>query len=212
MTDTFYLSATKRESTNNKHSAREARAQNRVPGVVYGHNIDPLSISINASDLLRIYRKAGTASLLDLDIEGKKIKVLIHALELHPIQDDIRHVDLYAVNLKEKTTVEVPLEFIGESPAVKNMGGVFMTKYHSIEVRCLPTEIPQKIEVDLSTLENIHDHICAKDLSIPKNVELIHIEPEIVICTILGKASATEEEEAVEEIEGGVENEEKSEE
>ena len=198
MAETFQISAQKREAT--KHSARETRKSKRIPGVVYGHNVEPITFSLDASDFLRTYRRAGTASLIDLDVEGQKNKVLIQEVVLHPVKGSIQHVDLYAVNLKEATNVEVPLEFVGEAPAVKNHGGVFMTKYHSVEVRCLPTDIPHKIEIDLSKMENIHDHVMAQDLPLPKNVELTTLEPEIVICTILGQSTE-------EEVEGGEEKE-----
>jgi len=192
----FTLAANIRD--NKKNSARAERQKNRVPGVLYGNNIEkPVSISVDYSDILKTYRKASTTNLIDLQIDNKSTKVLIHELKLEPVSGDIEHIDFYAVNLEKKTTVEVPLEFTGESPAVKNFGGVFMAKYNKVSIRCLPTEIPKKIVIDISQFENIHDHLCAKDLPLGDNLELMDLNPEIVICAIIGHS--TEEEEKKEE-------------
>jgi len=200
MSEKNFLTAEKREKT--KNSARDVRAKNRVPGIIYGSKITPISVSVAASEILKIFRKAGTSSLVDLEIDKKKIKVLLHEILIHPVKNVIWHVDFLAIDEKKKTTVEVPLKFIGTSPAVKNLGGVFIAKYNSIEIRCLPTDIPKKIEIDISKLENLHDHICAKDLPIDcKKMELMHIDPEIVICSIIGRATEEEKSETKEETE-----------
>jgi large subunit ribosomal protein L25 len=201
MGEEFSLTATKREMS--KHSARETRNAKRVPGVIYGKKTESTPISVDASELLKTYRKTGTSALISLDVDGKKMKVLVQNLDLHPVRMTIRHVDFLAVDLKERTDVEVPLEFIGESPAVKNFGGIFMAKYNSVVVRGLPADVPQNITIDISTLENLHDNITADELSIPADMELMGIDPQIVICGITGhkaeKEAVEEEEETIEE-------------
>ncbi|MDH3324638.1 MAG: 50S ribosomal protein L25 [Candidatus Peregrinibacteria bacterium] len=200
MAETFKLAAQSRENT--KNSARDTRNESRVPGVVYGKEFDPVSISLDASDILRTFRTAGKASLIDLDMDGKNIKVLIQDLSLHPVMNTIHHVDFFAVNLKERTIVQVPLNFIGESPAVKNFGGVFTVDHDSIEIRCLPTEIPHDIEIDIAKLENLHDHICIKDLTLPENFELMHADPETPLCSVAAPRLAEETENVSESAEG----------
>ena len=198
MSQTYTLSAQKRDSAV-KNSARAARAAKRVPAVVYGHGVDPISVSIDNSDMLRTYRTAGQSSLIDLDIDGKQTKVLIHVLDRHPVQDTIQHVDFFAVNPKEKTTVSVPFNFVGESPAVKNFGGIFMRDHDSIDIRCLPTEIPQSLDVDISALKDLHDHITIKDLGLDaEKFEVMHLDEDTVICSVTGRATETEESEATE--------------
>ncbi len=200
MGEEFSLTAKKREMS--KHSARKTRNSKRVPGVIYGKKTESIPISIDASELLKTYRRAGTSSIITLDVDGKKLKVLVQNLELHPVRMTIHHVDFLAIDLKQKADVEVPLEFVGESEAVKNFGGIFMAKYNSIIVRGLPTEMPQKITIDISVLENLHDNITAGDLSIPEGMELMGIEPQIVVCGITGRMAEEEVEEVIEEVEG----------
>ncbi len=199
MGEEFSLTATKRKVS--KHSARETRNSKRVPGIIYGKKTKAMPISVDASELLKTYRKAGTSALISLDLDGKKTKVLVQNLEIHPVRMSIQHIDFLAVDLKQKTDVEVPLNFVGESPAVKNFGGVFMAKYNSVIVRGLPADVPQTITIDISTLENIHDNIIASDLDIPKDMELMGIESQILICGITGHQVEKEEDEvATEEV------------
>ena len=199
MTDTFALTAHVREAS--KHSARDTRNEGRVPAIVYGSKLkEAIPVSLDASDILRTYRKAGSAGLVDLDIDGKKHKVLIHVLDLHPVKHVIWHVDFLAVNLKEKTVVSVPLEFVGESPAVKNLGGLLMKDLEQIDIRCFPTDIPQHLTVDISSIENLHEHITVANLNLdPEKFELMGIEPDAVICSVTGHtAEETEETENAE--------------
>lgn len=210
MSETYALTATKREST--KHSARDARQSGSVPGIVYGHGFDPTPVSVDYSELLRTYRKTGTAAIIDLDIEGKKAKVLIHQLDVHPVRGELYHVDFQVLNLKEVTTVHVPLNFVGESPAVKNHGGTFIANHSGIDIRCLPTDIPHDIEIDISALVEMHDHISVKDLGLdPEKFEIMGIDEETVLCSVAGR-SATEEDEPSETPETEVEGEESAEE
>jgi large subunit ribosomal protein L25 len=184
MAEKYTLSAQIR--TVHKKSARDTRLEGLIPGVVYGNKVDPVSISLNYSDFLRTYRKSGTASLIDLDIDGKKTKILVHDVNIHPTKMTIEHVDLYVVNLKEATIVEVPLVFVGEPPAVKNLGGIFTKEHESIEIRCLPTEIPHDIEVDISSIENLHEHITIADLKLDKEkFEIMHLDEGTSICSVL---------------------------
>ncbi len=197
MAEKYSLAAQGRDASV-KQSARETRAERRVPGVVYGKGFDSESVSVAYSDLLRLYRKAGTSALVEIDLDGKSIPVLIHRLDLHPSRQEIQHVDFYAVNLKEKTMVEVPFAFVGESLAVKNQGGIFMQDHNSISIRCLPTEIPAEITIDISVLENIHDHINVSSLGLdPEKFEIMNLEPDTVICSITGHMEDEKEEEAV---------------
>ena len=190
--DSFPLSAQKRETA--KKSARYCRQSGRVPGVVYGPHTPPQALSLDRSDILRTFRKAGKSTLVDLDLDGNKITTLIHDIQWHPVQTTIHHIDFFAVDLKKKTTVEVPLVFEGEAPAVKNLGGVLMKDHETIDIRCLPSEIPHDIKVDISGLENLHDHITIKELNLDEKFEVMHLDIETVVCSIAGRAAEEEEE------------------
>ena len=207
MTDVLTLSAQKREVT--KHSARDHRVGGLVPGVVYGPERASFAISVGASELLRMYRKAGKSTLLDLAIGDEVIKVLIHDVELHPVKSNIVHIDFFVVNLKKVTTVEIPFVFVGESAAIKDLGGMFVREHEKISIRCLPTDIPHDIKVDLARLKNLQDHVTIADLNLdPEKYELMHLDPNTVICSVTG---ATEEEEDVaEDVSGEAEETEKA--
>lgn len=187
MAEKYALAATAREMS--KQSARETRATGRVPGVIYGHGVDNQHISVDYSEFLKLFRRSGQASVIDLSVDGKSVPVLVHEYLLDPVQDTFQHIDFYAVNMKEATTVHVPLVFHGESEAVKSLGGTFMVNHESIEIRCLPADIPHDIQVDISGMAEIHAHISINDLNLPDNLELMHMDPETVICSIIGRAA-----------------------
>ncbi len=200
MAKTYKLSAQKREQA--KKSCRETRAIGRVPGVVYGPSTEPVSISMDRSELLKTYRRTGTAALIDLDVEGTTHKVLVQHIQWHHLHPEMQHIDLYAVDIKKPTTVEVPLVFEGESDAVKIHGGLLMKDHESIQIRCLPTDIPHDIKVDISAIENIGGHITIADLNLDEKFELMNFDPEVVLCSVTGKQMAEEEEEVSEGEEG----------
>ena len=199
MAEKLSLAATARAAT--KHSAREARAGNRVPGVVYGHGTDSTPISVDGSEMLKTFRKAGQSTLISLEIDGQKKAVLIHQVSLHPVRSTIWHVDFFAVNLKQKTTVHVPFSFAGESAAVKNLGGIFTVEHEGVDLRCLPNDIPHDLPVDISAIENFQDSIKVADISLPAGVELIHPETdgEMVICRVAPPKIVEEVSESTEE-------------
>lgn len=189
MAETFSLKAEKREVS--KYSAREARRMARVPGIVYGHGVDNQVISVGYSDFLRVFRRAGTASIIDLEVGGKGVKVLVQSVDMDPVRDEFTHVDFRALNLKEKTIVKIPLVYSGEAPAVKNHGGTFMANHEVLEIRCLPTDIPHDIAVDISGIEELHGHISIKDLGLDASkFEVMHMDEDTVICSVIGRSSA----------------------
>lgn len=190
MTQTYHLVAETREIT--KKSARATRAKGRVPGVLYGHGVKSQTFSVDYSEFLRLIRKTGQSSLIDLDFNGEKIKVLIHKYDQDPVRDTFTHLDLMAVNLKEKTMVLVPLEFIGESEAVKSKGGVLNIAHTSLDIRCLPSDIPHGIEIDISAMKDIHDHISIADLNLSDDIEIMHLDEDTQICSIMGRIAEEE--------------------
>lgn len=195
MSDIITIQAQSREAS--KNSARDTRDLNRVPGVVYGKEFASQLISVDASDILKTYRKAGESTLIDMDLDGKTIKVLIHDMDVDPVRTVIRHVDFYVVNLKEKTTVNVPLIFVGESPAVKNHGAAFNKTVDHLEIRCLPTDIPHDIQVNIESLAKNHDHISVSDIDLDSSkFEVMHMNPDTVVCSVTVKGGTQEEEEA----------------
>ena len=191
MAEKLTLATAKREAS--KHSARDARAANQIPGIIYGHGVDPILVTVDYSEFLRTFRKALQSSLIDLEVAGKTLKVLVHEYMLDPVKDTFAHIDFYAVNLKEKTTVHVPFVFDGVSDAVKNQGGVFLTAHTSIDIKCLPADIPHDIVVNIESIKNLNETITVESLNLPKTLEVENLTPETVICSVSGHASSDED-------------------
>jgi large subunit ribosomal protein L25 len=171
------LAATARDP---KADLREVRGTaNRggsVPAVVYGKKLPSAPILVDTSDLLRVFRASGFSHIIDLVLDGKKHQVLIHDVQVHPVSGDFVHVDFYAIVASEKLHVTVPVKLIGTSPAARD-GAVIEHILQDIEVKCLPSDIPAEIEVDISALVNPGDIIHISDLTLDRTkVEILHHE------------------------------------
>ncbi|HPR91499.1 MAG TPA: 50S ribosomal protein L25 [Candidatus Paceibacterota bacterium] len=151
----------------------DLRAKGILPGVVYGPELKPFNVQVSKKDFAHVYAEAGDSGLIELLLGAKKINVLVHdiAYTADASQDPI-HVDFYQVNLNKAVTAEVPLVFVGESPAVKD-GGVLTKSIEGIEVEALPKDLPHDITVDLSVLKDFDSTLYVKDLIIPANVKVI---------------------------------------
>ena len=196
MAKRYSLSATPRIIFGKK--VKQLRRANLVPANVYGHNVEPVAISLEQKPFLATFKKAGETGLIDLQIgEDKATRpALVHSVLLDPVSNAILHVDFYQVNLKEKLTATVPLEFVGESPIVKNKEGILLELLQEVEVESLPTDIPSSIVVDISILVEVDQGIVAGDLPLPAGVEL-QTEADEMVCKI---DSALMAEEVVEEV------------
>lgn len=195
------LTAKKREGESNN----ALREQGEVPAVIYGPERKDAVVKVNEKELRRVYHEAGTSSLIDFELDGEKNKVLIYEIQKHPVSGDPLHVDFYQPPLEERFEVEVPLEFIGESNAVENLNGTLVRDVTRVKVETLPQEIPDKIEVDISSLEEFSDDIQIKDLETPEGVEILE-DSEIIIASVVPPKDVEEEleepiEEEIEEIE-----------
>lgn len=159
------------------------RRAGKVPGIVYGHKVSKMLVTCELRDLHRAFTLAGESVLVELDVEGKKIPVLFKQVDHHPVSDREIHADFYAVNMDEEIETLVPVHFEGESPAVKTLGGVFVTPHDHVKVRCLPGKLPRFLAVDVSKLEAFHQSVTVKDLDLPEGVKVMNA-PETVLATI----------------------------
>ncbi|MDD5377175.1 MAG: 50S ribosomal protein L25 [Candidatus Gracilibacteria bacterium] len=156
------LVATSRD-TETKLSA--IRGDKKVPAVVYGHKVTAQAITVGASDLLKVFRKSGKTHIVELNIDGKKQDVLIHETQRAPVSGDFLHVDFFVVSATEKIHVQIPVHLIGTSPA-QVQGGLVEQNMHEVEVKCLPKNLVDTFEADLSKLMEMGDIIHVKDLGI----------------------------------------------
>lgn len=182
--DTFELQV-KPRTADGTRKARGIRRNEMIPGVVYGHGMKPLSLEIPERAFLKaLHTKAGENVLITLKVEGVKLKestCRIKDIQNNPVTDKIDHVDFMVISMTEKITVKVPVVMlhVEEALGVKD-GGVLDLVHHEIEVECLPTEIPEKIEVDVKAMK-IGDAIHAKDLGIPEGVQCLLALEEVVV-------------------------------
>ena len=170
-----------------KKNARALRREGNIPAVVYKGGQETLSISLVEKELIHALRtSAGENVIINLQIGDKNKKdqnktVIIKEIQHHPIKDNILHVDFHEISLTEAITVKVPIETKGEAVGVKRDGGILEHMLWELEIECLPTEIPEKIEVDIDKLE-IGDAIYVKDLVVPPQIKVLNDLEAIAIC------------------------------
>ncbi|UDG83312.1 50S ribosomal protein L25/general stress protein Ctc [Candidatus Vallotia lariciata] len=162
-------------------ASRRLRNLGKMPGIVYGAGTEPKLIELDHNALYHaINKEAFHSSILDLEISGVTEKVLLRDVQYHPFRRKVLHVDFQRVDEKKKITVRVPLHYMNQegSPAVKLGGGVIMHVLNEIEASCLPSNLPEFIEVNLANLE-LNQSLHAQDVSLPAGVELTpHCEQE----------------------------------
>jgi large subunit ribosomal protein L25 len=173
---------------------KQLRKNGLVPATVYGHDFKPMSIQMNARDMGKAFEDVGESGLVDLMIDGKKYPILFRNPQYHPIDGAIIHIDCYKVNLREKITTTVPVELVGEAPAVK-LGNVLVAVTDQVEVEALPANLPEKIEVDISGLENVDQVITVADLK----VDTSKVEIKTAMDQLIVKLEVPKEEEVAEE-------------
>lgn len=195
---TATLSANPRNNVG-KGAARSLRRQGKVPAVVYGRgrNPEPLELDAVAFERLLTRVRAGT-TVLDVTVADRApIKALIREIQRNPIRPiDIVHVDLYEVHADEAITVEVPLKFVGTAEGVRNSGGVFEVVLHELEIRVLPGDIPEQIEVDINSL-GLGQSIHVADIKLAKGSFVT--DGAVTLCTVV---AAKVEEVAAAPVEG----------
>ncbi|MDO8467254.1 MAG: 50S ribosomal protein L25 [bacterium] len=174
-------------------ATKAMRKAGLVPAELYGRGIANVHLSIPAKELRKVLKQSGENTMVDVMIDGEKRPVMIHELALDPVSDEITNVDLYQVRLDEKIKVRVPVEFVGESDAVKSKNGLLVKAMQEIEVESLPTDIPRSVSVDISKIADIGQSVHVKDLVLPKGVEVV-ADGESVVATVTAKM--TEEQEA----------------
>lgn len=168
------------QARDTKISADEVRSTGMVPAVLYGPKEAPTPVSINAKEFDRVFRTAGETTIIVLKGLSEDKETLIKDVQFHPVTDVPLHADFYVIEKGKKVTVSIPLEFVGSSPAEK-AGHILVKAVHEVEIEVAPAELPQQLEVDVSKLENVGDHILAKDIKLPASGELQIDADEIIV-------------------------------
>jgi large subunit ribosomal protein L25 len=184
MSDVIELSAQTRDRVG-KGSARAARRAGLVPAVIYGDKKDPVSITLEERVLVKQLHQAGFFStLIDLDIEGKKHRVLARDVQLHPVTDRPEHVDFLRISATSTIHVEVPVEFINEEkcPGLK-AGGVLNVVRHEVEVSCRPDQMPHSLVINLEGYK-VGDSIHISAVDMPEGVAPTITDRDFTVATI----------------------------
>jgi len=199
--DTYTIQAKKREK------GLKIDQNDLIPAVIYGKGQKNQSLWVDRKHFNKIYQAAGESSIIDLVVSNgdkqKPQKVLIYDLQRDPVTDLIIHADFYIVRMDEIIETDVELRFVGESPAVKEQGGVLVKNIDEIEVKCLPIDLPKEIVVDISNLKTFEDYIYIKDLDVSDKVT-INVDPETVVALVSPPRSQEEIDELETEVEADI--------
>ena len=186
---------------------KSLREKGILPAVVYGPGHKPISIQVDYEEFRKVFEIGGESTLLKLKVGDQIKNVLIHEIATDPVHDRFIHVDFYQVRMDKVITVEVPLVFEGEAPAVKSLDGVLLKNITEVEVEALPKDLPHEIKIDISFLDNFNKHIRIKDLDLPQGVKIL-AEPEEMVASVIPprteeelKALEEKPEEKIEEVE-----------
>lgn len=182
----FAISATKRTA-----EAQMVRAEGKVPAVLYGPGVQPVSVTVAYNDFDKVYKEAGESTLVDFSIDGgKSAKVLIQDVQYDPLTRRVSHIDFRQIRMDQEIEAAVELVFVGVAPAVKEQGGTLTTTMSEVYIKCLPENLMTTVEVDLSTLKTLEDTIYVKDLKFPTGVVCTE-EPDTLVAKVA--ASLTED-------------------
>ncbi len=181
------------EKRDKTHKLEALRKAGKLPAVYYGRIEKSTPVAVSAAEFLKVWKKAGESSIVELKGLDDAHQALIKDVDVHPVTGVPRHADFYVVEKNKKLEVKVPLNFVGVSTAVKDLAGILVKVLHEIEIEALPKDLPHSIDVDIALLATLESQIAAKDIKLPAGVEL-KVSPEEVVALI-----AVAKEEVVEE-------------
>jgi len=172
---------------------KKLRLTGVTPANVFGNKITSVNIQTNTKEFQKFYSLVGESTLSYLNLEGEKapLPVFVKEVTKHPVTGDLLHIVFHQVNLKEKVTAQVPLLLVGEPLAEKEKLGIMVQQIDEIEVEALPTDMPEKIEIDVTSLSQAGSNILVKDLSLDKSKLTVKTDPESIVVQI--EALAKEE-------------------
>lgn len=159
------------------------RRDGLLPANIYGKKNKSLAVQLPTKLFLSVFKEVGESGLLDLKVGGEDSArpVLVHDVHFHPVSNEPLHVDFYQVDLKEKVTTKVPVEIVGESPAIKEKIGILIQPLSEVEVEALPGDLPEKIEVDISGLKEVGETITVDQVKAPEGVKILTEAKELLV-------------------------------
>lgn len=190
MSNTATLSAEAGRVTGSPAS-RRLRAADRIPGVLYGHGMEPISLSVARRDLrVALSGPAGSNTLLSLSVDGKQYNAVVKELQRHPVRRNVAHVDFIQIDLSEEITVNVPVHLTGTAKQVLSAGGLVDPAVDTLELRTTPANIPNEILIDVTDLEP-NSVIRLSDITLPSGVVALG-DPDMPVVTVVISRAAVE--------------------
>ncbi len=177
------------------------RRSGSLPAVFYGPKEPSQAITVNSIQFKKIWKEAGESSVIVLKNGGEEHEALIHDVSVHPVTDIPLHADFYVIEKGKKLQVKVPLEFVGVSPAVKDLGNILVKVLHEMEIEAMPKDLPREIQVDISSLATADSQILAKDVKLPSGVTFLGNPEEVVAAIAVPKEEVEEPTKTIEDIE-----------
>ncbi|WP_025116958.1 50S ribosomal protein L25/general stress protein Ctc [Lysinibacillus fusiformis] len=184
------LSVTKRE-TGHRSTLTQLRKGGAIPAVIYGYKLDSTPISISAKEFKKSIQKNGQNSVFSLELEGKKVNVVVSEVQQCSLKDEVNHVDFLAINMAEELEADVPIRLVGQSVGVSE-GGILMQPNLELKVKVKPAELPDYIEVDITSLK-VGESLTVAEIRNQTPVEVIS-EDDCLLVTIVAPVSAEQEE------------------
>jgi len=178
---TLQLDAKQRTVTGQK--VKTLRNEGIIPATIYGKTTEPITIQVGLDEFSHAFKQSGETGLISLMVDGTSHPVLVKNVQLNPVTMSPIHVEFQQVNLREKIKANIPVVIVGESQPVKEKSGTLLQLLNEVEVEALPTDLPEHIEVDISGLAQVNNHMLVKELAIPENVTLL-TDPEIMVVKI----------------------------
>jgi len=191
--DKIVIDAEKRDVTGKK--VKVLRREGKLPAVIYGHGVDNIPIMVEHKASSRILADAESSSLITVNLDGEEYPTLVREKQWDYIKRSLLHVDFQAVSMTETIAAQVRVELVGTAPAVKEYGAILISGLNEVEIEALPADLPESLEVDISTLEKIGDTVLIRDLDLSDKLTILN-DPNSMLAV-----TSTIEEEIVEEVE-----------
>ncbi len=184
---TITLNGELRNKGENKNGKDIKQADAMMSAVMYGKHAASTPIFINSIAFKKAYKEAGESSVISLTVNGSTENVMVQEVQVDPVKSHFIHADFYVVEKGQKVHVAIPLVFVGDSAAVKNLGANLVKVLHELNVSGDPTLLPHEINVNISALSDLNSNILVKDLNLPKGVELYHVNPDDVVASVVAQ-------------------------
>lgn len=181
-----------------KNEVKNVRKEKMVPGVVYSKGIETKQLKVDSIDFVKLFRVVGTSSIMELDLEGEIVPVIVKQVQRHPVKGDVIHIDFQRIDMKEKLKITVPVYLLNRD-SIQLQPSVLMQMLDEIEIECLPGDIPETVGIDVSGMD-FTTPLYVKDLDLlnEENVEIL-TDLDSIICTLNEPSMEEEEDEDDEE-------------